>query len=368
MESTFEQYRSVYVLLEDEQSRDIYLNRLCWLISRKDRYLRNIVSAYLPGMPVLTRSYETVIADIKSTLPADRNIVLYGAGEFAPTVLQYFEGDRRLIGFCSRTKTKQKNGYLGYPVMSPEELLSRKDLSVILSVALEKPKNEIKQVLREGRYPTDQIYEIPRIPYSLESGQYFNPDFIKLGENEVFIDAGCLNLGTSLEFMRRCKGLKKVYAFEPDPDNYRVCLERKNRRELQDAEVKLLPFGVWSERTTLYFKPGNVGASKISENGSVSVPVVPVDEAVDPADKITMIKMDIEGSELEALKGAKKTIQRDKPKLAICIYHKPEDMTDIPLYIKELVPEYKLYIRHHSNFSTETVLYAVMPEPLKKEG
>lgn len=71
--------------------------------------------------------------------------------------------------------------------------------------------------------------------------------------------------------------------------------------------------------------------------------------------------MDIEGSELEALKGAVHTIQRDKPKLAICIYHKPEDMTEIPLYIKSLVPEYKLYVRHHSNCCTETVLYAVMP-------
>ena len=55
------------------------------------------------------------------------------------------------------------------------------------------------------------------------------------------------------------------------------------------------------------------------------------------------------------------TIQRDKPKLAICIYHKPEDMTEIPLYIKSLVPEYKLYIRHHSNRYGETVLYAVPP-------
>lgn len=71
--------------------------------------------------------------------------------------------------------------------------------------------------------------------------------------------------------------------------------------------------------------------------------------------------MDIEGSELEALKGAVHTIQRDKPKLAICIYHKPEDMTEIPLYIKSLVPEYKFYVRHHSNCWTDTVLYAVMP-------
>ena len=88
---------------------------------------------------------------------------------------------------------------------------------------------------------------------------------------------------------------------------------------------------------------------------------MPIDEAVDPNNRVTFIKMDIEGSELEALKGAQQTIQRDRPKLAICIYHKPEDMTDIPLYIKSLVPEYRLYVRHHSNRCSETVLYAVMP-------
>ena len=88
---------------------------------------------------------------------------------------------------------------------------------------------------------------------------------------------------------------------------------------------------------------------------------MPIDEAVDTNNRVTFIKMDIEGSELEALKGAQQTIQRDRPKLAICIYHKPEDMTDIPLYIKSLVPEYRLYVRHHSNRCSETVLYAVMP-------
>ena len=79
----------------------------------------------------------------------------------------------------------------------------------------------------------------------------------------------------------------------------------------------------------------------MNENGTIEVSVVPIDAVVDPADRITMIKMDVEGAELESLKGARKTIQRDKPKLAICIYHKPEDMTEIPLYIKELVPEYR---------------------------
>lgn len=70
--------------------------------------------------------------------------------------------------------------------------------------------------------------------------------------------------------------------------------------------------------------------------------------------------MDIEGSELEALKGAVKTIQRDKPRLAICLYHKPEDIVEIPRLIKNLVPEYKLYIRHYIPYHFDTVLYAVI--------
>lgn len=71
------------------------------------------------------------------------------------------------------------------------------------------------------------------------------------------------------------------------------------------------------------------------------------------------IKMDVEGAEIESLKGARQTILRDKPKLAICIYHKPQDLIELPRYIKTIVPEYKLYIRHHSNGPGENVLYAV---------
>lgn len=362
MESTFEQYRGVYALLEDEQSRDIYLNRLCWLISRDRKYLDAIVARYFPKAPHYTGM---TVQGLMDSMPKDTKVVLYGAGIQGKEMLRYWEHDERFIGFCSRTEEKQKNGYCGYPVMSPEELIARKDLSVVISTY--DAYEEIRQILQDGGYPEDKIYDINSVDAYNDSGQYFAPEFMAYQEEEIFLDIGCLNLSTSMKMPKYCKRLKKVYAFEPDPDNYKVCLERKNRRELQGVEVKLLPFGAWSERTTLCFAATNNGGSRVSANGSISVPVVSVDEAVDPADKITMIKMDIEGSELEALKGAKKTIQRDKPKLAICIYHKPEDMTDIPLYIKELVPEYKLYIRHHSNFSTETVLYAVMPEQLEKE-
>ena len=70
--------------------------------------------------------------------------------------------------------------------------------------------------------------------------------------------------------------------------------------------------------------------------------------------------MDVEGAELESLKGAKEVIKRDIPKLAICIYHKPEDVITLPLYIKELVPQYKFYLRSYSNADNEMVLYAVL--------
>ena len=109
----------------------------------------------------------------------------------------------------------------------------------------------------------------------------------------------------------------------------------------------------------MHFNALNNSDSMIAETGETCIEVMPIDEAVDPSQRVTYIKMDVEGSELESLKGAKRTILKDRPKLAICIYHKPEDMLTLPLYIKSLVPEYKLYLRHHSGTESETVLYAM---------
>lgn len=69
--------------------------------------------------------------------------------------------------------------------------------------------------------------------------------------------------------------------------------------------------------------------------------------------------MDVEGAELIALKGAEQTIKKYKPKLAISIYHKPNDLWEIPLLIKSWVPEYKIYIRHYNVVSSETIMYAI---------
>ncbi len=73
----------------------------------------------------------------------------------------------------------------------------------------------------------------------------------------------------------------------------------------------------------------------------------------------TFIKMDVEGAELDALHGAERIIREHKPKLAVCIYHKKEDLVDIPKYLIGLDVGYKFYVRNYSLCGVETVLYAV---------
>lgn len=89
-----------------------------------------------------------------------------------------------------------------------------------------------------------------------------------------------------------------------------------------------------------------------------TISVVSID-GCDECKDTTFIKMDLEGAEQNALRGTIETIKRNKSKLAICIYHSDEDMLEIIDFIHELVPEYKLYVRHHSTGLMETVMYAV---------
>lgn len=197
-------------------------------------------------------------------------------------------------------------------------------------------------------------------PSTLPKEQYFDPDIIKLRENEVFVDAGVLNLGTSLRFMEECEREHipkfKIHAFEPDTISYQRCLEIQ--KKLPGVDLHLHHAGLWSEKTTLYFAEMGNGGSKITQQETGTyIDTVSLDQCV--LDKVTFIKMDIEGAELEALKGSREIIRKYRPRLAICIYHKKEDLVEIPSYIKELVPEYKLYVRHYSNVAAETVLYAV---------
>ncbi len=184
--------------------------------------------------------------------------------------------------------------------------------------------------------------------------QYF--DVFSPVENEIFVDAGAYDGSTTLQFAKWTNNqYKKAYVLEPLSD-MRSAIEQK----IKDADlqnISVLEKAAWNKEEILYFKENDSG-SKISKDGAFAINSADID-SITGDEAVTFIKMDIEGSELKALEGAKETILRNTPRLAICIYHKPEDILEIPLYLLELIPEYKFYIRHYCSNMFETVLYAV---------
>jgi FkbM family methyltransferase len=154
----------------------------------------------------------------------------------------------------------------------------------------------------------------------------------------------------------------KVFGFEPAPafaKNYLKC--QREYSSLPHAELFNAAVGEHAGRLRFYFDADDPASSRLTAGGNIDADVVALDEAL-KGRRVTFIKMDIEGAELAALKGARLIISGQKPKLAICVYHKFEDIWEIPEYIWSLAPEYSLYLRHHSPLSTETVLYAAPPD------
>lgn len=201
---------------------------------------------------------------------------------------------------------------------------------------------------------------------NLDEFQYFDdeivPKHIK-GKREVFVDGGSLNLYSSSQFLRWCNNeCDGVIAFEPDKRCVKICEDILNKSQKLQEITKLVPKGLWSNETELSFNEvDNYGSSSFviqCGDGNKQIIQTTSIDMITEGQPVTFIKMDIEGAELEALKGAKETIRKYHPILAISIYHKPEDIIELPAYIKSLVPEYKLFLRNYHLDHTETVLYA----------
>ena len=158
-----------------------------------------------------------------------------------------------------------------------------------------------------------------------------------------------------------------VYAFEADSDNYRrlkVTSEKLNK--IYDASIECFPCAVDNENHYIqFFAEGTLCSSNraevIQKNNTTMVKAVTLDSTIGNK-KIELIKMDIEGGELPALQGAKEIIQKQMPYLAICVYHRLEDLITIPQYIKSITEDvgkkYKYYLRVHEK-DMELDLYTV---------
>ena len=197
-------------------------------------------------------------------------------------------------------------------------------------------------------FPMKELWEIDDV-----EKQYFPEDIVHLTDREVFVDCGAYT-GDTLEcFLKKVKKFKRYYALEPDQRRFGELKSKLKENMIHN------PVGAWDRADVLNFSLENECGEITDQEHENMIQVDRIDNIFHHDEKITFLKMDIEGAELSALHGAKETIKRDKPVLAICVYHKRKDLITIPQYIKQLVPEYRLYLRAHFPYASELVLYAI---------
>ncbi len=190
--------------------------------------------------------------------------------------------------------------------------------------------------------------------------QYFPRDLIRIPEDEVFVDGGAFT-GDTLEAFLACAsgGFQAYHGFEPDRVNAERLRERvaglpdgiRQRIHVHEAALHV-------RNAPLTFSAEGGPTSKVALDGAGRVAGRTLDSEI-PDGPVTYLKLDVEGAEREALQGASAVIARCRPLVAVCVYHGPEDLWEIPLRLNELLPEHRFFLRQHQFDGYELVCYAV---------
>lgn len=196
--------------------------------------------------------------------------------------------------------------------------------------------------------------------YDKTFNQYFDHDLVKCNKNEVFVDIGGYTGDTLVSYARNfgkdC--YKRMYCYEIVPAGIQYIEENVKRLELENVSIRQK--GASSKNGTMYLTDDALTSiNQLSENGTIEVPTVRIDDDIE--EKVTFIKMDIEGGEEDALLGCTGKIKQYHPKLALSVYHNYKDMWKLPCIIYDVDPSYKFYLRYYGSsvLPTEYVLYAI---------
>jgi len=254
-------------------------------------------------------------------------------------------------------KEISKTNYL-WLVSDHKRMINNKKIKEVHTLLYDKRSKEILTQITNLRKTLDTKYYIK--PSGIE---YFPEDVPILNniKNVNFIDCGAYTGDTIEELTKKDKQIGYTLSFEPDQKN----LLRLNQQlatlknKFPTTNFMVYPAGVYSKNDILKFSNNGIDSSaSLDSSSSLEVPVVSLDNVILHSNP-NFIKMDIEGAEKEALLGATKTIKKYKPNLAICLYHKPEDLWELPLLINKIEPSYEMYIRVHEDMCLSTVLYCI---------
>lgn len=318
-----------------------------------------------------------------------RPIVLYGTGNGADKVVKRLESDGvRISGVFSSAGFKKNRLFYGHSVCDYATLKERFGEMIIL-VCFGSDRAEVIQNIKRLR-KTDELY-VPDVPvcgeeifdtafarenaqrikavydmladdasrkvfeavirfklsgdpellFGCESERSEDMKLLSLGDSESFLDLGAFTGDTVEEFIGSAEGYNDIVAVEPDARNYRKLCEN----------TALIP-RITCINSAVSAKVGSIAMSKQHGRGisqtakTVEIPCTTLDCIAADRD-FTYIKMDTEGAELDIIRSGSDTIRRLTPKMRIACYHRSQDIFEIPLAVKEIVPGYRVYLRHN---------------------
>jgi len=224
-------------------------------------------------------------------------------------------------------------------------------LSLFLSLADDKSRRVLDGLIR---YRLDYDASFAESVADEYDRQYFDADLVEFTRDDIFVDLGGYDGDSSEKFIQFNGGsYAKIYIFEPDEN---LLKHATNRLKGRNA-IEFILAGAYSKDGELKFAASGRTNGAISEVGELVIPVRKLDSVVVEAP--TLVKMDIEGAETEALRGATNLIRAARPKLAIAAYHFAHDLWWLTDVVREINPEYRFYLRHYSETGLESVIYAI---------
>jgi FkbM family methyltransferase len=189
----------------------------------------------------------------------------------------------------------------------------------------------------------------------LSDDLYAPKGLFEFTSNEAYVDGGSYDGDTIRAFIDRVHGwFDDIYAFEPDPATF----EKLKSNFQHEPRVHPIHAGLHSHVGKLLFRDDASRGAIFANDGSIEMPVTTIDDVLG-GQRLTYVKMNIEGAEIDALQGGRNAICKWLPRLAISVYHRASDLWRIPEVILEMSSDYELYLRQHDGGIIETVLYAL---------
>ncbi len=203
------------------------------------------------------------------------------------------------------------------------------------------------------------LLDFDELPSPVTHEIYFPDDLVSSLPAEAFVDCGAFDGDTLRSFIqRRGAVFGQIVAFEPDPANFQALQQYVATlpRTLQER-IAIYQLAVGARREKVRFSATGTEAASVG-SGPLETECATLDEILDNCQP-TYIKMDIEGSELDAIRGARRTIERSLPVLAVCVYHRQDHLWQIPSLIHSISDQYRFFLRPHLLEVWDLVCYAV---------